>query len=71
MRFITFRHKKRHTFLYNNFISVIEIKSNNNTQFRISRFAVQSGAGGMDRVRLSVEDKEIVGDPLVINMEHV
>ena len=38
------------------------------TQFRISRFAVESGAGGMDRVRLAVEDNAKV---FVLHVENM
>ena len=39
-----------------------------NTQFRISRFAVESGAGGVDRVRLAVEDNAKV---FVLHVENM
>ena len=39
-----------------------------NTQFRISRFAVESGADGVDRVRLAVENNAKV---FVLHMENM
>ena len=39
-----------------------------NTQFRISRFAVESGADGVDRVRLAVED---IAKVFVLHMENM